>query len=230
VVNDVTVCIPTIPPRAALLGRALASVARQDMPVSVAVVSDTEKRGAAWTRDRALRAADTEWVAFLDDDDQLDSYHVRELLACAMEHTADYVWSRFRTAVPNRQRDPRRMIATTQPEYLFRDGPAPLGAGTFEQWNDVHPAQTTVTTLVRRELALDVGGFIPRITCSCDCSVPSGHRDDCAPDEIDGQRAGEDWSFTLRCRAAGATFRHHPKVTWTWHHHGNNTSGLPNRW
>jgi hypothetical protein len=109
------------------------------------------------------------------------------------------VWSRFRIGFPGGR---------------FQDGPAPLGPGTFDQWNDIQPAQTTVTTLVRRELALDVGGF--------------AQPDDA--DSVDGQRAGEDWLFTLACRAAGGVFRHVPKVTWTWHHHESNTSGLPDRW
>jgi hypothetical protein len=194
-------------------------VLRQDTNVNLSVFSDVDKRGAAHARDMALRGAATEWVAFLDDDDEMDSYHVRKLLECAREFGADYVWSRFRIATPA----PRNLMSRdpSTPRYDFRDGPYPLGAGTFEQWNDEQPAQTTVTTLVRRELALDVGGF-RNLTADGYTNV----------EEIDGQRAGEDWSFTLRCRAAAGLsgMRHHPEVTWTWHHHESNTSGLPSRW
>jgi hypothetical protein len=199
----ITVCVPTIPPRQALYDRAILSIgeAARNMPSGVPVVVsmaiDIDREGAAATRQRALEQSDTKWVAFLDDDDEMDPWHLRDLWLNATR--ADYVWSRFRVGFPGGQ---------------CKDGPEPLGPGTFEQWNDAQPAQTTVTTLVRRELAMDVGGF----------AQPDG------ADSIDGQRAGEDWLFTLACRAAGGVFLHVPKVTWTWNHHGANTSGLPDRW
>jgi hypothetical protein len=206
----ITVCVPTIPPRVTMYERALRSIgaAARSMPpgvpVQTVVTLDIDKLGAAANRDRALRLVTTEWVAFLDDDDTMDPCHLRELYLAAREHGADYLWSRFRIGLPGGQ---------------TRPGPSPLGAGTFEQWNDDQPAQTTVTTLVRTGLALDVGGF------------PShGNRDLPEGGLIDGQRAGEDWLFTLACRAAGGVFRHVPKVTWTWNHHASNTSGLPSRW
>ena len=40
----------------------------------------------------------------------------------------------------------------------------------------------------------------------------------------------DDWGFYLRMLALGATFLHVPEVTWVWHHHGNNTSGRPDKW
>jgi hypothetical protein len=212
------VCIPTIPPRRDKLTRALHSVLHQTHPASAVVIAqDVEKRGAAFTRHRALVGARTEWVAFLDDDDELDPMHLAVLLAAAEEHGADYVWSRFRIGYPYSQPGALGQVRLKD-GITFRDGPAPLGAGTFDQWNDDQPAQTTITTLVRRSLALDVGGFMPY------AARVKGEP------EIDGQRAGEDWDFTLRCRAAGAVFRHAPEVTWTWHHHESNTSGLPDRW
>lgn len=201
----ITVCIPTIPPRSEMYARAVVSVHRAaaimppGVPVQVCAVVDVDKNGAAVTRQRAMELAHTKWVAFLDDDDEMDPWHLRELWLAAYDFQADYLWSRFRIGFP---------------DDTCREGPEPLGAGTFEQWNDDQPAQTTVTTLVRRELALDVGGFMQ----------PDG------ADGINGQRAGEDWLFTLACRAAGGVFRHVPKVTWTWNHHASNTSGLPDRW
>lgn len=225
--NEVTVCIPSIPPRRDKLKRAVQSVMMQDTPVGLSVYIDRGKRGAAYARDMALAGAGTEWVAFLDDDDEFDSDHVTSLLECAIAHQADYVWSRYRIAHPN----PRHggVVPNRAPRYVFpyADGNThPLGAGTFEQWNDEQPAQTTVTTLVRRDLALDVGGF-RGIGARDGLFATKGTM---PGEQVDGQRAGEDWSFTLRCRAAGATFRHHPAVTWTWHHHESNTSGLPDRW
>lgn len=62
-----------------------------------------------------------------------------------------------------------------------------------------------VTSLVRTELAQHVGGF----------------------DTVDS--IYDDWVFYRRMHAAGAKFLHVPEVTWIWHHHGRNTSGLPDR-
>jgi glycosyltransferase involved in cell wall biosynthesis len=210
----ITVVIPSIPPRKALLERALRSVLAQTMPAAaVSVAVDLNREGAARTRQRALDAVQTRWVAFLDDDDELLPNHLAELFT-ATQDGAQYLWSRYRVAYPN----PRDQVR------LFRHpegDPYPLGRGTFEQWNDEQPAQTTITTLVRTELARDVGGFVD----STNDWLGDG-------DKIDGQRAGEDWAFTLRCRAAAGLsgMRHVPVTTWTWHHHGRNTSGLPDRW
>lgn len=204
----ITVCIPAIPPRAAMLAKAIESVgeaaktvknSHPGTPVHCAVELDDGRRGAPWTRHQALLRAGTEYVAFLDDDDVMDPWHLTVLYDSMLSYEADYVWSRFRVGYP---------------DGTFNPGPAPLGAGSFQQWNDEQPAQTTVTTMVRTELALDVGGFL---------EAPGAG-------EIDEQRAGEDWAFTLACRAAGGTFRHVPVVSWTWNHHGANTSGLSERW
>lgn len=40
----------------------------------------------------------------------------------------------------------------------------------------------------------------------------------------------DDWGFYLRLLDLGARFLHVPEVTWTWHHHGCNTSGRSDRW
>ena len=230
----ITVCVPSIPPREDLRKRALQSIGEaarnvpRGVPVYTQLALDTERDGAAVTRQRALSEVTTEWVAFLDDDDMMDPWHLRELYEAAQESGADYLWSRFRIGLPGGR---------------TRPGPSPLGAGTFEQWNDAQPAQTTVTTFVRTQLALDVGGFVGKhdwgtIDTPCgptqECKNCGAHFDNvpCGDPNgtIDGQRAGEDWLFTLACRAAGGEFLHVPKVTWTWNHHVSNTSGLPNRW
>lgn len=225
----ITVVIPTIPPRSEMLGRALDSVheAARNMPsgvpVQVACEMDTARQGAAVTRHTGLSRVRTRWTAFLDDDDTMDPHHLLELYKGAQDHGADYVWSRFRIRFPG---------GRTQA------GPAPLGQGSFEQWNDDAPAQTTITTLVRTQLAQDVGGFLQpakhdwesRDGEGLDFCTVCGSTDGDKPCKVDGQRAGEDWLFTLACRAAGGKFLHVPKVTWSWHHHHSNTSGLPDRW
>jgi hypothetical protein len=40
----------------------------------------------------------------------------------------------------------------------------------------------------------------------------------------------EDWGCWVRMLDNGATFYHHPEITWTWHHHGTNTAGQGDRW
>jgi hypothetical protein len=219
VIPGITVVIPAIPPRAALLKRAVDSVTRAadyfhtQIPkappgfIRTSIAIDHRKLGAARTRHRALVAAETKWVAFLDDDDEMLPDHLFKLYTAALEHRADYVWSRFRI---------------TYPGGACVTGPSFLGEKAFRQWDDDDPCQTTITTLVRTKLALEAGGFA---------------QFDDQGQEIDGQRRGEDFEFTLRCRAAGGEFRHVPEVTWLWHHHGigapgvpGNTSGLPERW
>ncbi len=57
---------------------------RQDYPADQIVVAvDHERRGAGENRNRTWRGADTEWVAFLDDDDELHPNHLSNLIAGA---------------------------------------------------------------------------------------------------------------------------------------------------
>jgi hypothetical protein len=219
----ITVVTPTIPPRAAIQARQRESVLESmkylgerraeflarhpGFLMRYLAVPDMEHEGAAKTRHTGLLSVDTEWVAFLDDDDEMLPQHLYALFSAALEHGADYLWSRFRIV------------------YLDGtglDGPAFLGEKAFSQWNDEDPCQTTITTLVRTELAWEAGGF-------------AQFEDDGR--EVDGQRRGEDHEFTRRCRAAGGVFWHVPEVTWLWHHWGigargvpGNTSGMPDRW
>lgn len=197
---DISVCIPTIEPRQHLLRRALASVNAQTLaPIEIVIHRDLYREGAPATRQHALENAACEWVAFLDDDDEFMPHHLDALARCAEDTGADYVYSYFTIIGPDGRELP---------------GNDPLR--TFGQpFNPAQPQQTTITTLVRRELALQVGGFL---------------RPSDAPPTPDGHRAGEDWAFTLGCVEAGAKIVHHPERTWYWHHHGANTSGLPDRW
>lgn len=79
--GDVTVITPTLPERAGLLAEAMASVAAQTYQAAAHLVGvDHARRGPARVRNDLLAAADTEWVAFLDDDDLMDPDHVAILL------------------------------------------------------------------------------------------------------------------------------------------------------
>lgn len=202
--EKITVCIPTIPPRREMLLRAQLSVSFQTYPAeAISIAQDIDHRGAGVTRQRALDAAQTDWVAFLDDDDAFMAHHLDTLMRAAQEHDADYVYS----------------------YYMVQDGSGaerpdidPLGH-LGRPFDTANPHQTTVTTLVRRELAQEARFSAPEAA------------------EIDGQVYGEDFQFTVDCCRLGAKVVHVPERTWWWHHHGmgapgvqGNTSGRGDRW
>jgi len=201
----ITVVVPTIPPRITnLYQRACQSVwdQRSDFEfgtIALFTAVDRSREGAAATRQRALTEVRTEWVAFLDDDDEFMPHHLLSLITHASATGADFVYSWF-----------------TIKDAAGRECPSwdPFPNTFGKPWDPEHPVQTTVTTLVRTELAQSVGFD----------TVPDGETG------ADGHRAGEDWRFTLGCQAAGGKISHLPERTWFWHHHGNNTSGMPDRW
>lgn len=195
--SEITVVIPTIPPRDQILKRAVESVHAQfHLQTRLIVRLDEERRGAAATRHAGLMNVQTEWVAFLDDDDFFYPEHLSALMRTAQEQEADYVFSWFNTC-----------------------GTDPFPSNEHRPWTPEAPHQTTITTLVRTELAKEVG-FLN----ATDQPTP------------DGNKAGEDWAFTLRCIEKGAKFTQAPGRTWHWCHHRchdygtHNTSGEPSRW
>lgn len=89
---DVTVVIPTIPGRGPMLQRAIRSCLAQRLaPVALSIACDTTGEGAGPTRTRAMRAVTTEWLAFLDDDDELDDMHLSRCAEVATETGCDVV-------------------------------------------------------------------------------------------------------------------------------------------
>jgi len=193
--SGITVVIPSLPSRAPMLDRALASVKAQTLlPDEVIVEFDDEGLGAAAIRQRGLERVETEWVAFLDDDDEMRPHHLEYLMSYAVAQDADYVFSWY--------------------EVVGGVDPRPSEFG--QPWDAENPRQTTITTLVRTALARSVGGFVDAAE-DADLTSPDRHY------------AGEDWRFTKRVNDAGAKIVHVPAKTWIWHHHGRNTSGLPQR-
>ena len=186
--HKITVVIPSIPVRESLLKRALKSISSQTYPAyDVSIAIDHNREGAAKTRNRALYRAETEWVAFLDDDDEMLPGHLEGLVGRQLETAADVVFPWFNTEPPG-------------------NDPFPMFFG--REYDPLEPHMFPIATLVRRKLAVEVGGFPIEDAVSQTC-------------------AGEDWTFWLKMRDAGAKFAHLPERTWTWHHHGLNTSGLP---
>lgn len=198
----ITVATPSIPARSHMLTRALRSVSRQTMPAAaISVAIDVSQAGAAVTRQRALDAVQTPWVAFLDDDDVLKSHHLKVLYEHAMATGADFVYSWF--------------------DMINGIDPFPSTHMT-EEFNPAEPIETTITTLMRTELAKEVG-FRP---------LDRGHN----------TNSGEDFGMVLGCVKAGAKIRNlnagrsiaEVDKTWFYIVHGDgktsgNTSGLPTR-
>lgn len=150
--GDITACIPTHPGRGdvsdpgSLLARAVASVRAQTLPARLSIAVDTDREGAARTRQRALDAVETPWTAFLDSDDEFMPEHLERLARHAEETGADYVYSWY-------------WIKDPQGNILYYDPVFPPGH-YLDPWDPAAPRQTTITVLVRTALAKAVG-FVP---------------------------------------------------------------------
>ena len=207
---DVTVVIPTIPPRAeTLMRRAMTSVALQTRPPAggVRVWLDADGEGPAVMRDRALRAGGaeeitTEWVTFLDDDDEILPQHLEIM---------------FRVVEAVEASGGRVQMVYPWPYTI--GGTNPHEANFGQPFQLERPVQTTIVVMVRTGLAREIG------------FRAMGDLD--APGRLYG---GEDWDFTQRVatwcleRDVRPGVVHVPVRTWLWHHHGGNTSGLPRNW
>jgi glycosyltransferase involved in cell wall biosynthesis len=140
---SVTVVIPTIPPRAAMLEHAVASVAAQTVRAGVLVEADPGRTGSAATRNRALARVRTEWLLFLDDDDALMPNAVQVLTEAQRETGADVVsgaaW------IPQRPGH-AEPVATPPPGWIAPE--------TVTARSVLH-----VSSLVRTSLARQAGGF-----------------------------------------------------------------------
>lgn len=185
----ITVLMPSIPSRAVRRNAALASVGMQTMqPAAVSLAIDVNREGAPGTRQRCLDAALTEWVAPLDDDDAFMPQHLEHLMQHALETDADYVYSWFQVVGGQ---DPFPPTHFTNP------------------FNPEDPIETTVTVLMKRDLANEIGYK----------SLDRGH----------DTNTGEDYGMLLGAVRLGAKIEHLVERTWYWTHHGGNTSGLPTK-
>lgn len=202
------VVIPTHPPRMrnGMLPRAVESVGHQTaLPQNLLVEIDTDGAGAAATRTAGVRKNDRAWTAFLDSDDWWYPEHLATLVQAQLGTGADYLYSYF----------------SVYDAYEALD-PAADPLGTFGKvFDPAAPLQTTITILVRTQLAQDLG-FIAQ---PADRLLPG-----CAigrPDRASvPMRYGEDYDFTVRAIAAGARIVHVPQRTWAWRIHPGNSAGL----
>lgn len=216
--RDITVCIATIPPRAKLLRRALASVAEQTLqPAAIIVEYDHEHTGAAATKNRAAAKATTPWIAFLDDDDQFLPHHLETLY---WSHGAS--WLRAVAPDWHTRWAPDVVYSIPDvPQSPTRRDPNGRYGVPFDADELRRRSYIQTTSLIRREVFEQAGGFqLP------DRTMPDG-----SPCLYD------DWGLWLAMLNLGARFLHVPQVTFVWNHWGRgekgrpgNTSGDPTRW
>lgn len=197
--GGITVVVPHIPVRLADLIQCLGSINAQTRPADAVIVStDLTRAGSASTRNRGLMQVVTEFTAFVDDDDVLLPPHLGVLEAAAAESGADVVYSGCVVLNADNQEIPPR------PEWGRFGLPFDGDLLRLRSW-------LPVTSLVRTELAQEVGGF------------------EFADDPSTGG-SYDDWGFYLKMLDAGARFHHVPVRSWLWRHHGKNSSGRPDRW
>ncbi len=205
--QTISVITPAHPARVinGKLARAAQSVYSQTLlPDAHIVTIDNDREGAAATRHRALMQARTDWVAFLDSDDILMPKHLQWLLRHARETDADFCYAWFKIL---------QEFANGTTRILEEDTVFPI-THYLNEFDPADPIETTITTLVRTELAQSVG-FKP---------LNRGEFN-----------SGEDYSFLLGCVAAGAKVTHLRRKSWFWSHaqlpDGTpaNTSGLPTK-
>ena len=189
-----------------MLRMATESVYSQTRPVEAHIVTiDTNREGAAATRQRALDSVTTDWVACLDSDDVFLPKHIEWLMKHAQETGADFVYSWFKVL---------QQFANGTTQILEHDPVFPI-THYLNPFDPKDPIETTITVLVRTELAKQVGYK----------ALDRGH----------DSNSGEDRHFTMGCLEAGAKISHLVRKSWLWRHHQlpngqpGNTSGLPTK-
>lgn len=203
--SDVTVVIPTIPGREELLARAVASVTtQQTQPGKIITVVDTDRHGAAWARNEAIKQVETPWIAWLDDDDELLPNHIKVLVRGANASGADMVYSYA------------EFVGGEDPLAAFHRGKwvlAPINVPwcVEAEWGLKYGNHIPITYLVRIETVRQVGGFPEPNSFG----IPADRSGDC-----------EDYGLILAMLKAGTKFHHVVGVrTWRYYFHGTNTGG-----
>lgn len=141
---EIGVAITAIPPRGAPLAEAINSVYRQTLePAQITVAIDTKGQGASVTRNRAWHGLDTPWVTFLDDDDEMESWHLASLARTITLTGADIAYPHYNIVGPTGANLNREDPHTHQLRAPFVEG----------------STQPTICCLWRREALEAVGGF-----------------------------------------------------------------------
>lgn len=203
--STVAVVIATIPPRAELLDRARTSVVNQRrMPDEIIVVMDELGRGAGPTRNIGIAQATSDYVAILDDDDELLPRHLHALMLAADRTGADVVYPWFELWEDGHQIIDRE-LGVSRGGHVINPLGVPFTAESAEHMRKY--AFIPACLLLRRQAVIDVGGY-PGPT-----------------DPLYVEYGGcEDWALLIRLLDAGAKFVHVPERTWRLH---RGTPGTP---
>lgn len=207
---DVTVLIPTLPERPELLANALNSVNAQTLPAAAVIVEEAQDDDdAAVTRNRALEKVTTPWVAFLDDDDELEPSHLETLVEGAKTSGADVVFSWFK--------------------ILKQDGTLALRDDAL--WTQINGQRRSGFGIVGNDAiraGLRVNCFV-HLCCLVRTSVAQAARFPRPGTSEWAEPHSEDWGFWFRVMKTDATFHHVPERTWHWRDWDGRTNGQPIR-
>lgn len=220
-----TAVVPSVsnvrPERVKMLERAMNSVVAQEEPTDWVVSFDEDHDpsgpfvpgGAARTRNAGIQAVDTEWTAFLDDDDVWYPHHVSRCLELADQTGADLVYPWWDGANESLFRVPKTSpageITYDTPEGRpFDDELRDFLLGDCD-WQDGYDNANylPITVVVKTEFLTRVGGF----------PIPG-------TDEWPHPNS-EDHGLWIRLLRAGAKFEHLPERTWRYVFHGQHLSG-----
>lgn len=137
--SDVTVIVTTLDGRQGFLDRLVASIAEQTYPANLVINKGEPALGPARNRNAALAQATTEFVAFVDDDDELLPDHIRLCREFMDATQADVVY----------------------PWFEVVGGPDPLGwfGRPFDPVAIRSANYIPVTVLARTDAVRAVGGF-----------------------------------------------------------------------
>jgi glycosyltransferase involved in cell wall biosynthesis len=197
----VAVVIPTIPGRERELERAVLSAKSQVRPFDQLVVErDSQRTGAAASRNRAMQRVTTDVIAWLDDDDELLEGHLKVCMRPFETPRGRY------DPPPDLVYPVPRMVGGPDPTAVTVQGHLMLPWGIrFGKEQEAHLRRAgsfiPMTHLVRTEMVRRVDGFPEGFT------LP------------DGRYRGEDEAYLIRMLDAGAVFEHVDRKTWKWHAH-----------
>lgn len=139
--HAIAIITPTIEGREELLAEAAVSVDQQTVGVTHHIIMDICGSGPAELRNLVLERVESDWVAFLDDDDLLDPDHIETLAGAINDQDADLAFSWYRS-----QGAPETERVHEWDDYAL---------GVMLSGRNLIP----VTVLARRQAILDAGGF-----------------------------------------------------------------------
>lgn len=94
--TDITVVTPSLPERGDMLAEAIASVQAQTLPAAAHLIAvDHQRLGPGPLLNQLTRAAETEWVSILADDDLYDPDHLEALADAADGADVVFSWGRL---------------------------------------------------------------------------------------------------------------------------------------